>query len=153
MDLRSAGSSELPQPVAGNAGVRQLQVSLGDRSYPIRIGTNLLGDEALWSTLLPSVASRKIALVTNDRVGPLYDKTLEQALSNLGCQISTIVLPDGEQHKTLEGFGKVIDGLMQARMERKSTLIALGGGVVGDMAGYAASCYQLGMPFIQVPTT
>ncbi|MFZ9110485.1 MAG: 3-dehydroquinate synthase [Burkholderiaceae bacterium] len=153
MDLRSAGSSELPQPVAGNAGVRQLQVSLGDRSYPIRIGTNLLGDEALWSTLLPSAASRKVALVTNDRVGPLYAKTLEQALSNLGCQISTIVLPDGEQHKTLEGFGKVIDGLMQARMERKSTLIALGGGVVGDMAGFAASCYQRGMPFIQVPTT
>lgn len=132
---------------------RQLHVALGDRSYPIHIGTGLLRDASLWANLLPSPASRKLALVTNDRVGPLYADALKAALEPLGCQISTIVLPDGEQFKTLESFGKVIDGLMQARMERKSTLIALGGGVVGDMAGFAAACYQRGMPFIQVPTT
>ena len=144
----SLGSSGLLQPA-----LRRLEVALGDRSYPIHIGTRLLSDASLWSQLLPTPASRRLALVTNDCVGPLYAETLKQALDQLGCQITTIVLPDGEQYKTLEGFGRVIDGLMQARMERKSTLIALGGGVVGDMAGFAASCYQRGMPFIQVPTT
>ena len=151
VDAGSSGSS-VPSGVLQPA-TRRLEVDLGDRSYPIHIGTHLLSDLSLWSQLLPTPASRRLALVTNDCVGPLYAKTLEQALNQLGCQISTIVLPDGEQYKTLEGFGKVIDGLMQARMERKSTLIALGGGVVGDMAGFAASCYQRGMPFIQVPTT
>jgi 3-dehydroquinate synthase len=143
----------LGQVGTGSPAVRQLHVALGDRSYPIHIGTGLLRDTGLWANLLPSPASRKLALVTNDRVGPLYADALKVALEPLGCQISTIVLPDGEQFKTLESFGKVIDGLMQARMERKSTLIALGGGVVGDMAGFAAACYQRGMPFIQVPTT
>lgn len=133
--------------------VRQLHVALGDRSYPIHIGTGLLREAGLWANLLPSRASRKLALVTNDRVGPLYADALKATLEPLGCKITTIVLPDGEQFKTLESFGKVIDGLMQARMERKSTLIALGGGVVGDLAGFAAACYQRGMPFIQVPTT
>ncbi len=133
--------------------MKHLQVALGDRSYPIFIGSQLLSDADLWSKLLPAGASRKVALVTNDCVGPLYAKTLQQVFGQLGCEVTTIVLPDGEQYKTLEGFGTVIDGLMQARMERKSTLIALGGGVVGDMAGFAASCYQRGMPFIQVPTT
>ena len=151
VDAGSSGSS-VPSGVLQPA-TRRLEVDLGVRSYPIHIGTHLLSDARLWSQLLPTPASRRLALVTNDCVGPLYAKTLEQALNQLGCQIATIVLPDGEQYKTLEGFGKVIDGLMQARMERKSTLIALGGGVVGDMAGFAASCYQRGMPFIQVPTT
>jgi 3-dehydroquinate synthase len=133
--------------------VRELHVALGDRSYPIHIGAGLLSDSDLWANLLPSPASRKLALVTNDCVGPLYADALKVTLESLGCQITTIVLPDGEQFKTLESFGKVIDALMQARMERKSTLIALGGGVVGDLAGFAAACYQRGMSFIQVPTT
>ena len=108
---RSSAPSGVLQPA-----MRRLEVDLGDRSYPIHIGTHLLSDATLWSQLLPTPASRRLALVTNDCVGPLYAKTLEQALNQLGCQIATIVLPDGEQYKTLEGFGKVIDGLMQARM-------------------------------------
>ena len=97
----SLGSSGLLQPA-----FRRLEVALGERSYPIHIGTRLLSDATLWSQLLPTPASRRLALVTNDRVGPLYAKTLEQALDQLGCQITTIVLPDGEHYKTLEGFGR-----------------------------------------------
>ena len=127
-----------------------LSVALGDRQYPIHIGQGLLHQPEVWAPLL---RARQVAIVTNTTVGPLYLPALQAALEGLGFEPIVIELPDGEAYKTFESLQTIFDRLMQARMERKATLIALGGGVVGDMAGFAAACYQRGMPFIQVPTT
>ncbi|MEY2776224.1 MAG: hypothetical protein RLY30_322 [Pseudomonadota bacterium] len=127
-----------------------LQVALDERSYPIHIGQGLLADAGLWA---PLIRSRQVAVVTNTVVGPLYLPALTASLEALGRQPLVITLLDGESHKTFSSLTTIFDQLMEARMERKATLIALGGGVVGDMAGFAAACYQRGMPFIQVPTT
>jgi len=128
----------------------QLQVALEARSYPILIGQSLLGDSQVWGPLL---SSGPVAVVTNTVVGPLYLPALTRALERLGHRPQVVTLPDGESYKTLASLGTILDQLLEARMERKATLIALGGGVVGDLAGFAAACYQRGMPFIQVPTT
>lgn len=128
----------------------QLQVALEARSYPILIGQSLLGDSQVWGPLL---SSGQVAVVTNTVVGPLYLPALTRALERLGHRPQVVTLPDGESYKTLASLGTILDQLLEARMERKATLIALGGGVVGDLAGFAAACYQRGMPFIQVPTT
>lgn len=124
-------------------------VALGDRSYPIHIGQGILSDPALYR---PHIQGRQVMVVTNDRVAPLY---LERTLGALGddYQVETCILPDGERFKTLEVWNRIFDALLGARFGRDCTLIALGGGVVGDMAGFAAACYQRGVPFIQVPTT
>jgi len=128
--------------------MRTLQVDLGDRSYPIYIGQNLLSDSQ-W--LRPFVKGSQVCVVTNETIAPLY---LDRVLALLdGLQVSTVVLPDGEVHKTLDVLSTIYDRLLEDRHNRTTTLIALGGGVVGDMTGYAAASYQRGVDFIQIPTT
>ncbi len=128
--------------------MQTLQVELGERSYPIYIGANLLVQSALFS---PHIAGKQVAIVSNETVAPLYLESLKQALS--GFDVATVILPDGEAYKGWETLQLIFDGLLTARHERSTTVIALGGGVIGDMAGFAAACYQRGVDFIQVPTT
>lgn len=130
--------------------MRTLNVALGDRAYPIHIGRGLLDRADL---ILPHLRTRRVAVVTNDVVGPLYLDRLRAALDAAGVQVSAVSLPDGEVHKDWPTLNRIFDMLLAERCERSTTLIALGGGVVGDMGGFAASCYQRGMPFIQIPTT
>jgi len=128
--------------------VIRVDVELAERSYPIFIGSGLLGDPAL---LARAVKSRQVMIVTNDRVGPLYLERLTGALPDR--QLASVVLPDGEQYKTLDSFGLIMTALLEHRFERGCTVVALGGGVVGDLAGFAAACYQRGVRFVQIPTT
>jgi 3-dehydroquinate synthase len=128
--------------------VETLEVSLGARSYPICIGPGLLRDADL---LRASVDAAQVLIVTNDVVAPLYLDAVQQALK--GRELQTVVLPDGEQHKTLATLSTILDRLVGARFHRDACLLALGGGVVGDIAGFAAACYQRGIRFVQVPTT
>jgi 3-dehydroquinate synthase len=126
----------------------RLNVDLGDRSYPIYIGGGLLDDPGLYQRHIPG---RQVMVVTNETVAPLY---LEPVLRGLaGFQVEQVVLPDGERYKNLEVWQGIFDALLGARFNRQCTLVALGGGVVGDMVGFAAACYQRGVHFVQVPTT
>lgn len=129
--------------------MRQLTVALGQRSYPILIGPGLLGDP---DRLQGVLRSRKVAVVSNETVAPLY---LTALLASLGpeTQAVQIVLPDGEQYKTWESLNAIHDAMLAAHCDRATTVIALGGGVVGDLAGFAAATYQRGVDFIQIPTT
>lgn len=129
--------------------MRTLNVDLGDRSYPIFIGQGVLSRPDL---LLPYVKGPQVCVVTNDVVAPLYlDKLL--ALFPGDILVSTVALPDGESNKTLDVLATIYDTLLQDKHNRTTTLIALGGGVVGDMTGFAAASYQRGVDFIQIPTT
>lgn len=128
--------------------MQTLNVDLGDRSYPIYIGGGLLSQPGL---LRRHVAGSQVMLVTNETVAPLYLQTVRAALQGLQC--AEVILPDGEQFKTLEVMSGVFDKLLQQRHNRTTTLVALGGGVVGDMTGFAAASYQRGVNFIQIPTT
>lgn len=130
--------------------MRTLNVELDERSYPIRIGAGLIADPGL---LLPYLKTRRVAVVTNDVVGPLYLAPFVAGLQAHGLRVTEIVLPDGEAHKDWATLNLIFDGLLGDRCDRSTTLIALGGGVVGDMTGFAAATYQRGVPFIQVPTT
>ncbi len=130
--------------------MQTLTVDLGDRSYPIHIGPDLLRQAGL---LVPHLQQPRVAIVTNTTVAPLYLSTLQQALEQAGVQVLPVVLPDGEVYKTWESLNLIFDALLQHRCERKTTLIALGGGVIGDLTGFAAACYLRGVPFIQIPTT
>ncbi|WP_332672255.1 3-dehydroquinate synthase [Aromatoleum sp.] len=130
--------------------MRTLNVALGDRSYPIRIGRGLLDDPAL---IRPFLKTPRVAIVTNDVVGPLYFDRLRATLQRADVAVHAVELPDGESHKDWQTLNLIFDALLAERCERSTTLLALGGGVVGDMAGFAAATYQRGMPFIQVPTT
>ncbi|GLU34404.1 3-dehydroquinate synthase [Trinickia caryophylli] len=127
-----------------------VNVDLGERSYPIHIGAGLIGQTALFA---PHIAGTSVTIVTNTTVEPLYGDALRAALAPLGKEVSTVVLPDGEAYKNWETLNLVFDALLEGRADRKTTLIALGGGVIGDMTGFAAACYMRGVPFIQVPTT
>jgi 3-dehydroquinate synthase len=127
-----------------------LRVSLGERSYPILIGDDLLGNPEY---VLPYLKRKHAAVVTNATVGAIYLEPLRAALTRHGVQTLPIVLPDGEEHKNWQTLNLVFDQLLQARCERSTTLIALGGGVVGDIGGFAAATYQRGIAFIQIPTT
>lgn len=128
--------------------MRTLNVDLADRSYPIYIGDGLLDDPRYFE---PHIRGRQVAIVTNETIAPLYLDRLKKTLS--GYNVTTVVLPDGEAYKQWETLQLIFDGLLQARHDRKTTLVALGGGVIGDMTGFAAACYQRGVDFIQVPTT
>ncbi|MFT5962547.1 MAG: shikimate kinase/3-dehydroquinate synthase [Burkholderiaceae bacterium] len=128
----------------------RLQVDLGTRSYPISIGPGLLDDVEL---LRQHVHGERVAVVTNTVVAPLYLDRLTCSLVAAGKQVTTIVLPDGEEEKTWPNLMKIFDGLLTDKCDRKTTLIALGGGVVGDMTGFAAASYMRGVPLIQIPTT
>lgn len=127
-----------------------LSVALGDRSYSIHIGAGLLSKPELITARLPQ---NKVAIVTNSTLAPLYLAPLNRALKAGGVDVVSVVLPDGETYKTWETLNEVFDALIANHCERKTTLIALGGGVIGDLAGFAAAVYQRGVPFIQIPTT
>lgn len=128
---------------------RQVQIDLGDRSYPIVIGSGLLDLPATWQA--PSAAAALI--VTNTTVQPLYADRLRKALATRYKAVHTVALPDGEEYKGWEVLNRIFDALLQNGCDRKTVIYALGGGVVGDMAGFAAACYMRGVPFVQVPTT
>ena len=127
-----------------------LQVELGERSYPITIGHGLLSNPEL---LTRHVAGKRVALITNDKVGPLYLPQVRKLLEDAGKQVTEIVLPDGEEQKTWASLMKVFDVLLAEKCDRKTTLVALGGGVIGDLTGFAAASYMRGVPFVQIPTT
>jgi len=128
--------------------MQTLQVDVGHTRYPITIGPGLLADGA-W--LRAQIGRHDLVVVTNTTVAPLYLGALRAALTDR--RIATCVLPDGEQHKTLETVGRVFDALVDAKLNRDAVVLALGGGVVGDIAGFAAACYQRGIGYVQIPTT
>ncbi len=128
--------------------MHELKVSLGERSYPIRIGQSLLGRPEL---LRPYINGSQVMIVSNETVAPLYLQAVVDSLA--GLNVTHVILPDGEQYKTTETLDKIYTRLLEQRHNRTTTLVALGGGVVGDMTGFAAACYQRGVAFIQIPTT
>jgi 3-dehydroquinate synthase len=128
--------------------MRRIEVALGERTYPIYIGDSLLGHREL---LEPHLPGNQVLVVTNDTVAPLYADTACAGFA--GREVRRLVLPDGEAHKTLATFERVLDALLEARFSRDCAVAALGGGVVGDLAGFAAACYQRGVAFVQMPTT
>lgn len=130
--------------------MQTLQVELAERSYPIHIGNNLLGQAGL---ITPHLKRKQVAVVTNTTVAPLYLDKLTSTLQSAGVSVIPVILPDGEAYKNGETLNLIYDALLQHRCERSTTLIALGGGVIGDMTGYAAATYLRGVPFIQIPTT
>ncbi|NNJ91531.1 MAG: 3-dehydroquinate synthase [Gammaproteobacteria bacterium] len=127
---------------------RILSVDLGDRSYPIYIGVDLLERSDIYKN---HIASKQVLVVSNVTVAPLY---LDKVLSGLsGFQVETVILPDGEEYKSINTLDDIFTTLLEKRFDRGCTLVALGGGVVGDMTGFAAACYQRGVDFVQIPTT
>ncbi|MCC5862451.1 MAG: 3-dehydroquinate synthase [Gammaproteobacteria bacterium] len=129
-------------------GLRSLRVGLGDRAYPIHVGPGVLSRADLLADCLPG---GDVLLVTNETVAPLYLETARATLA--GRRVETLVLPDGEAYKTLESFGRVLDALASGRFHRDCCVAALGGGVIGDLAGFAAASYQRGVALLQLPTT
>ncbi|EJN01218.1 bifunctional shikimate kinase/3-dehydroquinate synthase AroKB [Herbaspirillum sp. YR522] len=145
-----ATASMKPATATPSAARVTINVELGERSYPIVIGRGLLDDAAL----LPQfVKGTRAAVVTNDKVAPLYLERTVAALRAAGKVVTEIVLPDGEEHKNWGSLMRIFDVLLAEKCDRKTTLIALGGGVIGDLTGYAAASYMRGVPFVQVPTT
>jgi 3-dehydroquinate synthase len=130
------------------AAQRVLEVDLDDRSYPIYIGNDLLGQAEL---IRPHVRGKQVMVVSNTTVAPLYMDKLLSGLQDF--QVEQVILPDGEEYKNLQILNTIFTALLERRFDRSCTLLALGGGVVGDMTGFAAACYQRGVNFIQVPTT
>jgi 3-dehydroquinate synthase len=130
--------------------MESLSVALGSRSYPIHIGAGLIGSADLYA---PYLGGGSAAIVTNAVVAPLYLKKVRQALEAGGASVLDIIIADGEQAKSWQGVEQVVDALVDARLGRDGLVLALGGGVVGDLAGFAAAIYQRGVPFVQVPTT
>jgi len=128
--------------------MKTLQLELGERSYPIHIGAGLISQPELYR---PHIRGRQIMLVSNETVAPLYLETVRETLS--GYQLEQVILPDGEEYKTLESLNLIFDALSKKRFNRSCCLVALGGGVVGDITGFAAASYQRGVDFIQLPTT
>jgi 3-dehydroquinate synthase len=128
--------------------MQTVHIDLGSRSYPILIGSGLLDQP---SVLVQAIPARDVLVVTNETVGPLYLAAVLRGLA--GKRVASIALPDGERYKTLETLGRVLDAMVEQRLNRDACIVALGGGVVGDMAGFAAACYQRGVDYVQVPTT
>lgn len=123
-------------------------VSLGDRSYPLFIDAGILNNTAMFE---PYIAASRVLIITNTVVAPLYLDQVSQTLNTY--DVHTKILPDGEKHKRMATAESIFDTLIEERCDRKTTIVALGGGVVGDIAGFVAACYQRGVPYIQVPTT
>jgi 3-dehydroquinate synthase len=128
-----------------------LTVNLGDRSYPIHIGQNILS--RIGELLQKAGLRGKVAVVTNPTVAQLYLDAIHDGLSRSGFEMTPVLVPDGEQHKNLRSLATLYDRLVGERFERKSCVLALGGGVVGDLAGFAAATYLRGIPYVQVPTS
>lgn len=129
--------------------MKQIQVDLGERSYPIYIGQNLMNDSEALSRYL---FKKRILIVTNETVAPLYLNQIQEVMVSFG-EVESVILPDGEQFKDLTHLDAIFTALLQRNYGRDSVLVALGGGVIGDMTGFAAACYQRGINFIQIPTT
>ena len=128
----------------------RVAIDLGERSYDIQIGEQLLSAANTWADLPKAAAA---LIVTNDTVGPMYAERLRTAIAPLYKTVHTVALPDGENHKDWQTLNLIFDALLEKGADRKTVLFALGGGVVGDMTGFAAACYMRGVPFVQVPTT
>ncbi len=133
-----------------NLNYKSLQVDLDQRAYPIHIGAGVLQQNDL---LAATIKAKKVAVVTNTVVAALYLQDLTARLSALGKQVISIVLPDGEEHKHWDSLNQIFTSLLEHQADRKTCLLALGGGVIGDMCGFAASAYMRGVPFVQIPTT
>ncbi|WP_424250533.1 bifunctional shikimate kinase/3-dehydroquinate synthase AroKB [Collimonas pratensis] len=144
MNQQSTSSAPVSAPVI------TLQVELGERSYPIEIGPSLLADRARIARL---ISGKQVVVVTNTVVAPLYLERVSQTLRDAGKSVLEIILPDGEEEKNWASLMQIFDRLLAAKCDRKTTLIALGGGVIGDLTGFAASAYMRGVPFVQIPTT
>ena len=129
--------------------MQTLHVELGDRRYPIFIGSDLNPQ----SLLEPYIKGKQVMIVTNTTVAPLYLEHYVTAIEALGKTVATCILPDGEKYKNIEHLNLIFDALLEAGFNRDATVLALGGGVIGDMAGFASACFQRGVYFIQVPTT
>lgn len=129
--------------------MQTLHVELGDRRYPIFIGSDLNPQ----SLLEPYIKGKQVMVVTNTTVAPLYLEHYVTAIEALGKTVATCILPDGEKYKNIEHLNLIFDALLEAGFNRDATVLALGGGVIGDMAGFASACFQRGVYFIQVPTT
>lgn len=136
--------------MSNQSSIISLQVDLGDRGYPITIGQQLLSNSAL---LAQQIKGARIAIITNNVVAPIYLKTLQTALEQAGKEVISVILTDGEEQKNWASLMLVFDALLAAKADRKITLVALGGGVIGDLTGFAASAYMRGVPFVQIPTT
>lgn len=130
--------------------MERITVSLGERSYPISIGAGLFNDPAHLSFLS---GKQKVVVISNVTVAPLYADKILSLIEQLGCQASLLSLPDGEQYKSLETFNQVMNFLLEGNYSRDVVVVALGGGVIGDLVGFSAACYQRGVDFIQIPTT
>jgi 3-dehydroquinate synthase len=130
--------------------MQTLSVALGERTYPIHVGAGLLDRADL---IAPFLAQRKVAVITNPTVAPLYLERVAGVLAREGVEVVRIIVPDGEEHKDWLTLNGIFDALLEQRCARDTTLIALGGGVIGDLAGFAAATYQRGVPFVQIPTT
>ena len=147
--------SSIHSPKKGNLSMQlsttqQLKVDLGERSYPIEIGPGLLENQTL---IAKTVKGQRVAIITNDVVAPLYLNRLTHTFKSLNKEVISLILPDGEKEKNWASLMKIFDFLMSNKCDRKMTLVALGGGVIGDMTGYAAASFMRGVPFVQVPTT
>jgi 3-dehydroquinate synthase len=131
--------------------MQTLTVNLGERSYPIHVGEEILPQAG--ALLAQAGLHGKVAIVTNPTVAQLYLDTVHEALADAGFEVTPVLIPDGEEHKELKSSMAIYDRLIGARFERQSCVLALGGGVVGDLAGFAAATYLRGVPYVQVPTT
>lgn len=132
-------------------GQETVRVELGARSYDIVIGRGLI--ERAGTMLAPTLAAPRVAVVTDDRVGPLYSTILISALEQAGIETTLVSIPAGEESKSVAGYERLLDNLLDSRPDRQTTLVALGGGVVGDLAGFAAATLLRGIDFVQVPTS
>ncbi|WP_295549809.1 3-dehydroquinate synthase [uncultured Pseudacidovorax sp.] len=130
--------------------VEQVRIDLGERSYPILIGAGLLAEASTYAAVPAASAA---VIVTNTTVAPLYAQQLRDTLAGRFATVRMVELPDGESRKNWETLQTIFDALLAAHCDRRTVLFALGGGVVGDMTGFAAACYMRGVPFVQVPTT
>ncbi|AJR07275.1 3-dehydroquinate synthase [Photobacterium gaetbulicola] len=131
--------------------MERINVNLGDRSYPISIGAELFDNPALFSSAIP--AGRRVVVVSNETVAPLYAEQIIGTIRSLPSEVALLSLPDGEQYKTLDTFNQIMSFLLEGNYGRDVVLVALGGGVIGDIVGFAAACFQRGVDFVQVPTT
>jgi len=140
-----------PRMALASQGLRHtVDLDLGERSYPIYIGEDVMGAEA---GLLQQHMAQKVLVITNDKVGPLYLDACVKSAAAGGAEVHTLVLPDGEKYKEMDTIMKVMDKALELKLDRRSLFVALGGGVIGDMVGFAAAIYQRGVRFVQVPTT
>ncbi|WP_264874373.1 3-dehydroquinate synthase [Vibrio agarivorans] len=134
--------------------MERITVELGERSYPISIGAGLFDDPAQLSFLFSQKsAKQKVVVISNVTVAPLYADKILSLLEQLNCDTALLTLPDGEQYKSLETFNKVMDFFIEGNYARDVVVVALGGGVIGDLVGFASACYQRGVDFVQIPTT